>query len=82
MRGIPRIVRNRLRPDQILALVKHRYGSTERFDGEVLPYAQIAQVSGVAAATVRNNIIRFHRQGNKAIRRKQKGRKAAIPEDI
>ena len=82
MRGIPRIVRNRLRPDQILALVKHRYGSTDRFDGEVLPYAQIAQVSGVAAATVRNNILRFHRQGNKAIRRKQTGRKAAIPEDI
>ena len=79
---IARIVRNRLRPDQIMALVRHRYGSADRFDGDVLPYAQVAQVSGVAATTVRNNILRFHRDGNKAIRKKQPGRKSRIPEDI
>ena len=79
---IPRIVRSRLRPDQIMALVRHRYGSTDRFDGDVLPYAQVAQVSGVAATTVRNNILRFHRDGNKAIRKKQPGRKSQIPEDV
>ena len=82
MRHIPRIVRSHLRPDQIWSLVKHRYGSTERFDGDVLPYAQIAQVSGVAAATVRANIIKFHRQGNKVICKKHVGKKSPIPEDI
>ena len=82
MRHIPRIVRSHLRPDQIISLVRHRYGSTENFDGDVLSYAQVAQVSGVAAATVRTNIIKFHRQGNKVIRKKQTGRKSAIPEDI
>ena len=82
MRLLPRIVRSHLRPDQILTLVKHRYGTLDRFDGEVLPYTQIAQVSGVAVATIRANIIKFHRQGNKVIRKKHTGRRAAIPEDI
>ena len=82
MRHIPRIVRSHLRPDQIMSLVKHRYGSTDRFDGEVLPYAQVAQVSGVAAATVRTNIVKFHRQGNKVIRKKHTGRKSPIPLDL
>ena len=71
MRHIRKIVRNHLRPDQIWSLIEHRYGSTERFDGEVLSYAEVAKVSGVAAATVRVNIVKFHRQGNKVIRKKQ-----------
>ena len=79
---IPRIVRTRLRPDQILSLVRHRYGSVDRFDGDVLSYAQVAQVSGVAATTVRNNIRRFHRDGNKVICKRGTGRKSRIPEDI
>ena len=82
MRHFRRIRRHRLRPDQIWTLIEHRYGSKERFDGEVLPYAQVAQVTGVAAATVRTNIVRFHRQGNKVICKKQPGRKSPIPEDL
>ena len=70
---IPRIVRNHLRPDQILSLVRHRYGSLDDFDGDVLPYAQVAQVSGVAASTVRTNIVKFHRQGNKVIKKQHYG---------
>lgn len=79
---IPRIIRHRLRPDQVLALVKHRYGSVDNYDGEVLSYEQIAKVSGVAASTVRNNILRFHRHGNKVIWKKNPGRPCRIPADV
>ena len=82
MRRFPRIIRSHLRPDQILTLIRHRYGSTERFDGDVLSYAEVAKVSGVAPATVRSNIIRFHRNGNRVITKKRPGRTPRIPEEL
>ena len=39
-------------------------------------------MSGVAATTVRTNIIKFHRHGNKVIRKKQTGRPSAIPDEL
>ena len=83
MRRIPRIVRYRLRPDQIWSLIAHRYGSTDRFDdGDILSYVQVSKVSGVAAASVRNHIVRFHRNGNKVICKPFTGRKQAVPDDV
>ena len=76
---VHRVQRGLLREDQVKKLLLHRYGSTHRFDREVLSYAQVAQVSGVAASTVRASILRFHINGNRFLPRTGQGRKFAIP---
>ena len=63
-----------------MRLVKLRYGSTRRFDqSDTIPYAEVAQRSGVALSTVRACILRFHRAGNKFVKYKSKGRTSPIP---
>ena len=78
-----KIKRPHLNERQVLYLVKLRYGSLHRFDtNDILSYAEVAKRSGVAISTVRENIIRFHKNGNKFIAYKTTGRKCGIPLEL
>ena len=77
------IQRPNLNERQVLYLVKLRYGSIDRFDtDDILSYYEVAKKSGVAASTVRDNIIKFHKNGNKFIPYKTKGRQSSIPLEL
>ena len=64
-----RIKRAHLNKEQVLYLVKLRYGPEMNFDtNDVLSYPQVAKRSGVAVSTVRDTIIRFHKNGDKFVK--------------
>ena len=78
-----RIKRAHLNKTQVLYLVKLRYGSETNFDtDDIASYPEVAKRSGVAVSTVRDNIIRFHRNGNKFVKYKILGRKSTIPLEL
>lgn len=63
-----KIQRPHLNESQVLYLVKLRYGSETNFDtDDILSYEEVAKRSGVSPATVRDNLIRFHRNGDKFV---------------
>ena len=63
--------------------MKLRYGSLTRFDtSDVLPLREVAQRSGVAESTVRTNLIRFHKNGDRFVRYKTEGRRSSIPRHL
>ena len=80
---VQKIKRAHLNEKQVLYLVKLRYGSLHRFDtADILSYPEVAKRSGVAISTVRDNIIRFHKNGNKFVAFKTTGRKCGIPLEL
>ena len=80
---VMRIKRAHLSKKQIMYLGWLRYGSETRFDtDDIVSYPQVAKRSGVAVSTVRDNIIRFHRNGNKVVQYKIIGRKSTIPLEL
>ena len=78
-----RIKRAHLNKEQVLYLVKLRYGPEMNFDtNDVLSYPQVAKRSGVAVSTVRDTIMRFHKNGNKFVKYRTTGRKSTIPIEV
>ena len=78
-----KIQRPHLNESQVLYLVKLRYGSETNFDtDDILSYEEVAKRSGVSPATVRDNLIRFHRNGDKFVQYKARGRRSTIPLEL
>ena len=61
------VKRPRLKEKHVLTLVARRYGSLTDFSKVVARYCDIARATGVKKDTVRNVILRFHKNGNRFI---------------
>ena len=76
---VKRIQRGHMRAAQVLALVQLRYGSTTDFRQQIMSWKDVSKVSGVATATISRAIHNFHKNGDRFVPRRSKGRAAAIP---
>ena len=79
---VKRIQRGHLRAGQVLALVQLRYGSTSDFRQEIMSFKEVAKVSGVAIATVRDCLRRFHKNGDRFLPRRSRVAKAELPAEL
>ena len=75
--------RKTLTKSEVLYLVEERYGSTTDFSQVIQSYGQISRHNSIAASTIHEVIVKFHRNGNRYRKmRGGMGRPSLIPRDI